>query len=120
MAGQHPRFPFVTTLSKPEAEWTGVIGRVTALVQDRITSVRNLTVYLCGNSGMIQEVAALIQARGLCPIHKEKYYDAEQGRADRLVGRLYRLGTQPGRMLEDARRAGVMNELPACRPAVSA
>ena len=75
LAGQHPRFSFVTTLSKPEAGWTGATGRVTALVQDRITSVRNLTVYLCGNSGMIQEVTALIQARGLCPIHKEKYYD---------------------------------------------
>ena len=75
LAGQHPRFSFVTTLSKPEAGWTGATGRVTALVQDRIISVRNLAAYLCGNSGMIQEVTALIQARGLCPIHKEKYYD---------------------------------------------
>lgn len=75
LAMQFPQFSFVTTLSRPEAGWTGTVGRVTALVQDRVTSVRNLAVYLCGNSGMIQEVMALVQARGLCPIHKEKYYD---------------------------------------------
>lgn len=72
---QFPKFSFVTTLSRPEAGWTGATGRVTTLVRDRITSVRNLAVYLCGNSGMIQEVTTLVQARGLCPIHKEKYYD---------------------------------------------
>jgi NAD(P)H-flavin reductase len=75
LSRQFPRFSFVTTLSRPEAEWAGATGRVTVLVQDRVTSVRNLAVYLCGNSGMIQEVTALVQARGLCPIHKEKYYD---------------------------------------------
>ena len=75
LARQFPKFSFVTTLSRPEAGWQGATGRVTALVQDRVISVRNLAVYLCGNSGMIQEVTALVQARGLCPIHKEKYYD---------------------------------------------
>jgi CDP-4-dehydro-6-deoxyglucose reductase, E3 len=75
LAQQFPKFSFDTTLSRPEAGWTGSTGRVTALVQERVTSVRNLAVYLCGNSGMIQEVTALAQARGLCPIHKEKYYD---------------------------------------------
>jgi NAD(P)H-flavin reductase len=75
LSRQFPQFSFVTTLSRPEAGWTGATGRVTALVQGRVTSVRDLAVYLCGNSGMIQEVTALVQARGLCPIHKEKYYD---------------------------------------------
>lgn len=75
LARQFPQFSFITTLSQPEEGWPGPSGRVTALVRDRITSVRNLAVYLCGNSGMIQEVTTLIQARGLCPIHKEKYYD---------------------------------------------
>lgn len=72
---QFPKFSLVTTLSRPEVGWIGATGRVTALVQDRVVSVRNLAVYLCGNSAMIQEVTALVQARGLCPIHKEKYYD---------------------------------------------
>lgn len=75
LAGQYPRFSFVTTLSQPEAEWTGATGRVTALLQDRITSVRNLAVYLCGNGGMIREVTALLQGQGLCPIYREKWYD---------------------------------------------
>lgn len=75
LAGQYPGFSFVTTLSQPEAGWTGVTGRVTTLIRDRITSVRNLAVYLCGNGGMIREVTTLLQAQGLCPIHREKWYD---------------------------------------------
>jgi NAD(P)H-flavin reductase len=75
LAGRHPRFSFVSTLSQPEAGWTGTTGRVTGLVQNRITSVRNLAAYLCGNGGMIREVTALLQAQGLCPIYREKWYD---------------------------------------------
>jgi len=75
LASRHPRFSFVTTLSQPEAGWTGVTGRVTTLVQDRITSVQNLAVYLCGNGSMIREVTAILQGQGLCPIYREKWYD---------------------------------------------
>jgi NAD(P)H-flavin reductase len=75
LAQQFPQFSFITTLSQPEEGWTGATGRVTSLVKRQVSSVMNLAAYLCGNSGMIQEVTALIQARGLCPIHKEKYYD---------------------------------------------
>jgi len=75
LAEQYPRFSFVTTLSKPEVGWTGATGRVTGLVQDRITSVRNLAAYLCGNGAMIREVTALVKAQGLCPIYREKWYD---------------------------------------------
>jgi CDP-4-dehydro-6-deoxyglucose reductase len=82
LSQQFPKFTFVTTLSRLEEGWTGATGRVTALVVDRVTSVRNLAVYLCGNSGMIQEVTALVRARGLCPIHKEKYYDDRGEPAD--------------------------------------
>jgi NAD(P)H-flavin reductase len=48
---------------------------VTRLVEERIASVKHLAVYLCGNSGMIKDVTAIIQKKGLCPIHREKYYD---------------------------------------------
>jgi CDP-4-dehydro-6-deoxyglucose reductase, E3 len=74
LASRHPNFSFVTTLSQPGLEWRGAQGRVTSLVQDRITSVQNLAVYLCGNGEMIKEVTALIQSKGLCPIYREKYY----------------------------------------------
>jgi NAD(P)H-flavin reductase len=75
LAHQFPQFSFITTLSQPEEGWAGATGRVTSLVKNQVSSVKSLAVYLCGNSGMIQEVTALIHACGLCPIHKEKYYD---------------------------------------------
>ena len=62
-------------LFRSEPGWTGATGRVTALVQEQVTSVQNLAVYLCGNGGMIRDVTTLIQGRGLCPIYREKYYD---------------------------------------------
>jgi NAD(P)H-flavin reductase len=75
LAVRHARFRFVTTLSRPEQGWTGETGRVTRLVDEQVTSVSNLAVYLCGNSGMLNDVTALISKKGLCPIHKEKWYD---------------------------------------------
>ena len=63
------------TLSRPEPGWTGPAGRVTMLIEREIQDVKRLAVYLCGNSGMIAGVTGLIQAKGLCPIFREKYYD---------------------------------------------
>lgn len=75
LAGTHPNFSFITTLSRPESDWTGERGRVTRLVEERIASVQDLAVYLCGNGGMIKEVSEIIRKKGLCPIYREKYYD---------------------------------------------
>ncbi|MGZ9189193.1 MAG: FAD-binding oxidoreductase [Nitrospira sp.] len=75
LARTYPRFSYVTTLSRPEPGWNGAIGRVTALIDQRIPSVTNLAVYLCGGSGMIKDVTARLNAKGLCPIYREKYYD---------------------------------------------
>lgn len=75
LARAHPKFAYITTLSRPEDGWLGERGRVTRLVEERIASVKNLAVYLCGNSGMIKDVTQIIQKRGLCPIYREKYYD---------------------------------------------
>ncbi|HVG02845.1 MAG TPA: hypothetical protein VM842_08135, partial [Nitrospira sp.] len=75
LARAHPTFSYVTTLSQPEPDWHGVSGRVTALIEQRITSVSNLSVYLCGGSGMIKDVTTKLHAKGLCPIYREKYYD---------------------------------------------
>lgn len=74
LADRYPQFSFVTTLSQSGPGWTGVGGRVSALVQKWVTSVHNLDVYLCGNGDMIEDVTAEIQAKGLCPIYREKYY----------------------------------------------
>ncbi|MCC2640847.1 MAG: putative reductase [Nitrospira sp.] len=75
LAQAYPKFSWVTTLSRPEAGWEGATGRVTALIEQRISSVKNLAVYLCGGSGMIKDVTARLNAKGLCPIYREKYYD---------------------------------------------
>jgi CDP-4-dehydro-6-deoxyglucose reductase len=75
LARAHPNFSFLTTLSRPEDGWTGARGRVTRLVEERIATVANLAVSLCGNSGMIKEVTEIVRKKGLCPIHREKFYD---------------------------------------------
>jgi CDP-4-dehydro-6-deoxyglucose reductase len=75
LAAAHPNFTAVTTLSRPEVGWQGAIGRVTRLVEERISSVNNLAVYLCGNGGMIKDVSEIVNRKGLCPIYREKYYD---------------------------------------------
>jgi NAD(P)H-flavin reductase len=82
LAEAHPKFSFVTTLSRPETGWRGMTGRVTKLAEDRIASVKNLAVYLCGNSRMIKDVTAVLNAKGLCPVYREKYYDDAGGEAD--------------------------------------
>ena len=74
-----PGSSHVITLSRPEPGWTGATGRVTALIRQEIQDVKRLAVYLCGNSGMIAEVTGIIQAKGLCPIFREKYYDDASG-----------------------------------------
>ena len=70
-----PTLTAVTTLSRPEPGWSGESGRVLRLIEERIASVKNLAVYLCGNSAMIADATTLLQKRGLCPIYREKYYD---------------------------------------------
>ncbi len=82
LATTHPKFSFVTTFSRPEPGWPGATGRVTGLVEERITAVKNLAVYLCGNSGMLKDVTAILNQKGLCPIYREKYYDDAGGEPD--------------------------------------
>jgi NAD(P)H-flavin reductase len=75
LAAQLAHFTPVITLSRPEPGWTGEVGRVTRLAEERLRSVTNLAVYLCGNSGMLADVSAIVNRKGLCPIRTEKWYD---------------------------------------------
>jgi CDP-4-dehydro-6-deoxyglucose reductase, E3 len=75
LTGRTPTVMVITTLSRPEPDWSGETGRVLRLIEERITSVKNLAVYLCGNSAMIADATSLLQKKGLCPIYREKYYD---------------------------------------------
>lgn len=74
-----PKMTAVLTLSRPEPGWSGAVGRVQQLVEERVTSVAQLAVYLCGSGGMIADVTKALQQKGLCPIYREKYYDAAAG-----------------------------------------
>ncbi len=74
-AHTYSNFSFVTTLSRPEPGWEGPIGRVTALVEQRILTTKNLAVYVCGGHAMIKDVTKILNQKGLCPIYREKYYD---------------------------------------------
>jgi len=75
LAQRHPNFSFITTLSRPENGWKGSIGRVTTLVENNISSVSNVTFFLCGNGSMIRDATAIVRKKGLCPIRTEQYYD---------------------------------------------
>jgi CDP-4-dehydro-6-deoxyglucose reductase, E3 len=75
VAQRHANFTFITTLSRPEHGWKGSIGRVTMLVENNISSVSNVTFFLCGNGSRIGEVTAIVRKKGLCPIRTEQYYD---------------------------------------------
>ena len=75
MTRRMPTVTAITTLSRPDPGWSGLSGRVLRVIEERIVSVKNLAVYLCGNSAMIADATALLQKKGLCPIYREKYYD---------------------------------------------
>jgi len=74
ISARHPEFTVVTTLSQPSSEWRGARGRVQQLIEQHVTDVDDLAVYVCGGSAMIASVIGLIRARGVCPIHREQYY----------------------------------------------
>ena len=75
LTSRTPTLTATTTLSRPDPGWLGESGRVLRLIEERIASVKNLAVYLCGNSAMIADATSLLQKKGLCPIYREKYYD---------------------------------------------
>jgi len=75
LAIRSPNVSFAIALSRPELGWQAYAGRVTGLVKERVTSVKNLDVFLCGNHAMIRDVTQIIRAKGLCPIYREIYYD---------------------------------------------
>ena len=62
-----PTLTAITTLSRPEPGWSGESGRVLRLIEERIASVKNLAVYLCGNSAMIADATSLLQRRASAP-----------------------------------------------------
>jgi ferredoxin-NADP reductase len=58
--------------------WAGPRGRVTRLVEDRVTpaDAARTDAYLCGSRGMIEDVAAILRGKGVpeAQIHFENFY----------------------------------------------
>lgn len=62
---EHDNFTLNICLSRPEAGWKGLKGRVTAHLDDAILDPANTSIYLCGNGDMIKEVREMMLTRGV-------------------------------------------------------
>ena len=74
LAQQHANFSFVMTLSRSQSNWAEAKGRVTQLVE-KIPTVDNLAVYICGNKKMVTEVTKIVRQKGDCLIYRERFFD---------------------------------------------
>jgi Na+-transporting NADH:ubiquinone oxidoreductase subunit F len=72
-----PRFSYVPTLSREEDDstWKGNRGRVTDLIEKKISEKANLDVYICGNADMVESCLAVLARKGIPPsqIHFDKF-----------------------------------------------
>jgi CDP-4-dehydro-6-deoxyglucose reductase, E3 len=67
---------WVPAISQPADQWHGFKGRVTDYLKTMDHPWMNSDYYLCGNGGMITEVKAFLQAKGITKdsIYQEIYY----------------------------------------------
>jgi len=78
LSARMPNLTSVVLLAEPDPAWTGPIGVVQPVVEERIRSVANLTAFLCGSTSMIRDVRDLLRAKGPCQIYREPYYNDVQ------------------------------------------
>lgn len=73
---KYPNFKPNIVLSKPEATWQGCRGHVNDCLVSHYQSWGEEAAFLCGNQGMITEVAELLEEKGLSHdrIYFEKFY----------------------------------------------
>lgn len=77
LAADWPKFKFFPTLSKPDAAWAGLKGRVTDHLVKNEIAVAQTEAYLCGSGQMIVDVKELLQAKGMpdTQIYFEKFFE---------------------------------------------
>ena len=76
LAGEHARFRFEPTLSRPDPEWRGRTGYVQSQLAELVEAGGRPHVYVCGLSDMVNDVRAhLKRALGYdrTHIHTERY-----------------------------------------------
>ena len=64
LAQEHPNFRFWPVLSRPEETWQGRTGHVQPHMLEAIGERRDLDVYVCGLKLMVDDVRAILKARG--------------------------------------------------------
>ncbi len=70
LAGEHPNFRFMPTVTRPTGSWTGRTGRVTAHLDEALgittpDDLATVDVYICGLREMVDDVRKELKARGL-------------------------------------------------------
>ena len=64
LAKQHANFRFLPTVTRPNDDWTGVIGRVQPLLWEAIGDRTALDIYVCGLKEMVESIRDELKARG--------------------------------------------------------
>lgn len=75
LAGQHPNFRFVPTLSRPGEQWPGATGYVQEHIPHLLDGETRIYAYVCGLNAMVNEVSELLEQIGVArdSIIYEKY-----------------------------------------------
>ena len=73
-AQQKHEFTYIPCVSRPKGTWTGYTGRVTSYLE-KTAAVQEAQYYICGNGSVIDDVKALLLAKGIPKEHIffEKY-----------------------------------------------
>lgn len=79
LEAHYPGFSYEVTMSAPDpTQWAGARGRVTRLVQERVTSEQaaHSDAYLCGSREMIDDVSRILRDKGMPEdrVHFENFY----------------------------------------------
>jgi len=64
LAAKYPSFQFWPTLSRPEPSWKGLTGHVQLHLLQAIGERRDVDVYICGMTAMVDEVRAILKGLG--------------------------------------------------------
>jgi CDP-4-dehydro-6-deoxyglucose reductase len=65
LAGEYPNFDYRPTLTRPNALWQGLTGRVHSHALGALGERRDVDVYVCGLREMVDELRANLKALGL-------------------------------------------------------
>jgi CDP-4-dehydro-6-deoxyglucose reductase len=74
MAQTYPQFRFWPTLTRPDENWRGRVGRVQTHLEEAIGDKREVDFYLCGMKEMVDQIRVIL---------KDKGYDRKQIRYEK-------------------------------------